>query len=76
VGEVLEQAVRRMARNLERRGALEADDGTNGGDDDATQGQLEASAVSGLVPLHVEKKNQMLFDCGDMTIVQRRRIRA
>jgi hypothetical protein len=47
VGEVLEQAVRRMARYLERRGALEADDGGAG---DASGGQLEASAVSGQVP--------------------------
>jgi hypothetical protein len=49
VGEVLEHAVRRIARYLERRGALEADDGADSVNDN-NGGQLEASAVSGQVP--------------------------
>ncbi len=49
VGEVLEHAVRRIKRYLERRGAIEADDGVDAADND-NGGQLEASAVSGQVP--------------------------
>jgi hypothetical protein len=49
VGEVLEHAVRRIKRYLERRGAIEADDGVEAADND-NGGQLEASAVSGQVP--------------------------
>ena len=48
VGEVLEQAVRRMVKHLRRRGALQTDD--DDGDDDDPEQQLAASAVSGQAP--------------------------
>ena len=46
VGEVLERAVRRMKRYLERRGTLAVD----ASDDDDAEATLDASAVSGQVP--------------------------
>jgi len=49
VGEVLERAVRRMARYLERRSLLESDDTDEAAGQEA-DGLLAASAVSGQVP--------------------------
>ncbi len=48
VGQVLERVVRRMARHLRRRGALEPDDGEN--ESAAPEDKLAASAVSGQAP--------------------------
>jgi hypothetical protein len=48
VGEVLEHAVRRMARYLKRRGVLGPKDAAE--QDERDTGRLEASAVSGQVP--------------------------
>jgi len=51
VGEVLEHAVRRMAKHLRRRGLLSLGDTTDVEEGGAKQeGQLEASAVSGQFP--------------------------
>jgi len=50
VGEVLEHAVRRMARYLRRRHLLEAGDDDEDRSDDDAEGRLEASAVSGQTP--------------------------
>ena len=50
VGEVLEHAVRRMARYLRRRRLLEARGDEEDRSDDDAEGRLEASAVSGQTP--------------------------
>ncbi len=50
VGEVLEHAVRRMARYLRRRRQLEARGDDEERSDDDAEGRLEASAVSGQTP--------------------------
>ncbi len=52
VGEVLERALRRMARYLRRHGALETAEGANAhaDDDAALEKKLAASAVSGQAP--------------------------
>ncbi len=49
IGEVLEHAVRRMARYLRRRRLLGNDEDRSDNDGDA-EGRLEASAVSGKTP--------------------------
>ena len=50
VGEVLERAVRRMLRHLQRRGLLAAIEDAEREAEDDPEGNLAASAVSGQVP--------------------------